>query len=91
MSRLVNMVPPVDLRKVVGSTVYAKSIHVMTEAERNILYGSQAKVKMVVINVYLKILSKGVSNSMLLLTKKTLMEVSRGPGYILSVWLQDQF
>ena len=47
MSRLVNMVPPVDQRKVVGSTVHAKAIHVMAEAEYNILYGSQKKVKMV--------------------------------------------
>ena len=52
------MVPPVDQRKVVGSTVHAKSIHVMAEAECNRLYGSQKKVKMVegvVINVDLKI------------------------------------
>ena len=57
-SRLVNMVIPVDLRKVVGSTVHAKSIHVMAEAECNILYGSHKKAKMVqgvVINVFLQI------------------------------------
>ena len=52
------MVPPVDLRKVVGSTFHAKAIHVRYEAECNRIYGSQKKVKMfegVVINVDLKI------------------------------------
>ena len=52
------MVPPVDIRKVVGSTVHAKSIHVMAKAECNRLYGSHNKVKMVegvVINVNLQI------------------------------------
>ena len=52
------MVPPVDIRKVVGSTVYAKAINVMAEAERNRLSGSQKKVKMVegvVINIDLQI------------------------------------
>ena len=52
------MVSPVDLRKVVGSTVNDKAIHVMNEAERNRIYGSQKKVNMfegVVINVDLKI------------------------------------
>ena len=47
MSRPVNMVPPVDLRKVVGYTVRAKAIHVMAESEFNRLYGSQKKVNMV--------------------------------------------
>ena len=41
------MVPPVDQRKVVGSTVHAEAIHVMAEAEYNRRYGSQKKVKMV--------------------------------------------
>ena len=41
------MVPPVDQRKVVGPTVHAKAIHVIAEAERNRLYGSQKKVEMV--------------------------------------------
>ena len=48
------MVPPVDLRKVVGSTVHAKVIFIMDEAEFNRLLGSQKKVKMVegvVVNV----------------------------------------
>ena len=52
------MVPPSDVRKLVGSTVCAKAIHVMAEAECNILYGSQKKVKMVegfVINIDLQI------------------------------------
>ena len=54
----VNMVPPSDVRKLVGSTVRAKATHVMAEAECNILYGSQKKVKMVegfVINIDLQI------------------------------------
>ena len=38
-----------------------------------------------------KLLSKGGINSILLLNKKIMMEVSRGPGYILSLWLQGQF
>ena len=61
MSRPVNMVLPVDLKKVVGSTFHAKDIRVMAEAERNILYGSQKKVKMVegvVINVDVQITKK---------------------------------
>ena len=41
------MVPPVDQRKVVGSTVHAEAIHIMAEAEYNRLYGSQKKVEMV--------------------------------------------
>ena len=41
------MFKPADQRKVVGSTVHAKSMHVMAEAEYNRLYGSQKKVKMV--------------------------------------------
>ena len=48
------MVPPVDQRKVVGSTVHAKAIHVTAEAECKILYGSQKNVNMVegvVVNV----------------------------------------
>ena len=52
------MVPSVYIRKLVGSTVHAKFIHVMSEAECNRLYGSQKKVKMVegvVINVDLQI------------------------------------
>ena len=40
MSRLVSMVPPVDQRKVIGSTVHAKDISVMAEAECNRIYGS---------------------------------------------------
>ena len=55
------MVTPVDLSKVVGSTVYAKAIHVMTEDECNIIYGSHNKVNMfegVVINVDLQITKK---------------------------------
>ena len=55
------MVPPVDLRKVVGSKVNTRSIHVMAESECNILYGSQNKVKMIegfVINVDLQITKK---------------------------------
>ena len=54
----VNMVTPVDLRKVVGYTVHDKAIHDMDEAEFNILYDSQKKVKIVegvVVNVDLKI------------------------------------
>ena len=52
------MVPPVDLRKVVGSKVHDKAIRVMAESECNILYGSQKKVNMVegvVIHVDLQI------------------------------------
>ena len=52
------MVYPVDQSRAVGSTVHAKAIHVMAEAERRRLYGSQKKVKMVeevVVNVDLKI------------------------------------
>ena len=52
------MVPPVNQRKVVGSTVHAKSIRLMAEAECNTLYGSQKKVNMfegVVINVDRKV------------------------------------
>ena len=52
------MVPPVGLREVVGSSVYAKSICIIAEAECNRLYGSKKKVKMVegvVINVDLQI------------------------------------
>ena len=58
MSRHANMFPPVDISKVVGSTVHSKSICVMAEVECNRLYVSQKKVKMVegvVINVDLKI------------------------------------
>ena len=71
--------------KVVGSTVHSKLVHVMAEAEYNRLYGSQKKVNMVegvVINVDLKLLSKGGSNYILFLNKKILTEVSIGPGYI---------
>ena len=60
-SRLVNMVPPVDISKVAGSTFHAKSIHVMAEAECNRLYCSQKKANMVegvVINVDLQITKK---------------------------------
>ena len=39
------MVPTVDLKKVVGSTVHAKYINVMAEVECNILYSSQKNVK----------------------------------------------
>ena len=46
-SRLVNMVPPVDQRKVAGSTVYDKAVRVMAEDECNRLYGSHKKVNMV--------------------------------------------
>ena len=52
------MVPPVDLSKVVSSTVHAKAIHVMDGDEYNRLYGSQKKVNMVeevVVNVEQKI------------------------------------
>ena len=52
------MVPRVDQRKVVGSTVHDKSIRLMAEAECNTLYGSQKKVNMVegvVINVDRKV------------------------------------
>ena len=52
------MVLPIDLRKMVGTTVSSKASHVMSEAECNRLYGSQKKVNMVegvVINVDLKI------------------------------------
>ena len=48
------MVPPVDIRKVVGYTVHSKTINVMDEAEYNRLYGSQKNLKMVegvVVNV----------------------------------------
>ena len=48
------MVPPVDQSKVVDSTVYAKVIRVIDEAECKMLYGLQEKVKMVegvVVNV----------------------------------------
>ena len=93
MSRLINMVPPLYQRKVVGSTFNAKAIPRMDEAECQRLYGSQKKVKIVegvVVNFDQNILIKGVSTSMLLLTKKILMEVLRAPGYILSLWLQDQ-
>ena len=44
-SHLFIMVPPVDQRRVLGSTVHAKFIHVMAEAERNRLYGSQTMDK----------------------------------------------
>ena len=56
------MVSPVDERNVVGSTVHAKSIHVMSEAECQRLYGSQKKVKMlevVVVNVDQNISKQG--------------------------------
>ena len=52
------MVPTVDQRKVVGSTIHAKFIHLMAEAEYNRLYVSQKKVKRVegvVVNFYQKI------------------------------------
>ena len=92
--RLVSIVLPVDQRNLVGSTVHGKSIHVIDKAEFNRLYGSQKKVKRfegVVVNVDQKLLNKGGIDSMLFLTKKTLMEVSIGTGYTLSLWLQDQF
>ena len=38
-----------------------------------------------------KLISKGERNSMLWMTTKSLIEVSRGPVYILSLWLQYQF
>ena len=41
------MVPPVDQRKVVGSTVHAKAINVIAEYECQRIYGSHKKVKMV--------------------------------------------
>ena len=41
------MILPVDLRKLVGSTVNAKAIHIMAEARCNRLYGLQKKVNMV--------------------------------------------
>ena len=94
MSRFFNMFLPVDQRKVVGSTFCAKYIHVMDETKCNRLYSSQKKVKMVegvVVNVEQKLLIKSGSNSMLFLTTKRLMEVSRGLGYILSMWLQNHF
>ena len=47
ISRLVNMGPRVDQRKLVGSTVHSKSIYVMSEAEYNRLYVSKKTVKMV--------------------------------------------
>ena len=88
------MVPPVDQSKVVGSIVHAKAIRVMAEAECNILYGLRKKVNIVegvVVNVDQKLLSKGRSNSMLLVSTKILMEVSRVTGCVLCLWLQDQF
>ena len=57
-SHLVNIVPLVDIRKLVGFTVYAKAIHVTAEYEFNRLYVSQKKVKTVegvVISVDLQI------------------------------------
>ena len=55
------MVLPVYQRKLIGSQVHAKYICVINEAECNILYGSQKKVKMVegvVVNVGQKITKK---------------------------------
>ena len=73
MSRVVNMVPLVDISKVVGSTVYAKEIHVMAEDECYIIDGSQKKVNIWLNELLLMLtnilLSKGGSTSMLLLTK----------------------
>ena len=85
------MVTNVDLSKVVGSKVHDRSIRVMDKAECKRLYGSQKKVKMVkgvVVNVDLQITKKRRKNYMLFMTAKILMEVSRGPGYILSMWFQ---
>ena len=85
------MVPPVDQSKVVGSIVHAKAIRVMAEAECNILYGLRKKVNIVegvVVNVDQKLLSKGRSNSILLVSTKILMEISRVTGYVLCLWLQ---
>ena len=76
------------------STVHTESIHVMAEAECNILYGSQKKVKMVeegVLNVYQQIIKQSCKQFYIIADYKILMEVSRGTGYILSMWLQDQF
>ena len=55
------MVPTVGLRKVVGSTVHSKDIHVMAKSICNKIYGSHKKVKMVegvVINVDRQITKK---------------------------------
>ena len=41
------MLTHVDVRKVVGSTVHAKAIHVMAGSKYNRLYDSQNKVRMV--------------------------------------------
>ena len=41
------MVPPVDQRKVVGSTVHAKSMRAMDKAECQRPYGSQKRVNIV--------------------------------------------
>ena len=54
MSCLINMVPPVDQMKVVGSTVHSKSINILAEDECNRIYGSHKKLNMVeefVVNV----------------------------------------
>ena len=58
MSRLINIVYPVDKSRVLGSTVHAKAIHVMAEVERQRLYGSQKKANIVegaFVKVYRKI------------------------------------
>ena len=80
------MVPPVDLRMVVGSTVHAKSIHVMAEAECNVHYVPQKKVNIdegVVINVDLQITKKRWKQSYFISDyKKTDVSVKRAMIHI---------
>ena len=85
------MVPPVDQRKLVRSTVHAKAVHVMTKDELNRLYGSQKKAERVdgvVVNVDQQITNIGRRNYMLSMTTKIIMEMSIGTGYIIILWLQ---
>ena len=82
-SRIINIVYHVDLRKVVGSTVHAKAIHIMSEYECNRLYGSKKKVNMVkgvVINVDLQITKQPKKQLYVIADYKILIEVSRGSG-----------
>ena len=66
----------------------------MAEAECNRIYGSQKKVEMVeevVVDVDQEITKQSWKQFYVIAEYKNLMVVSIGPGYILSMWLQDQF
>ena len=82
------MVPPIDQRKLIGSTVHAKAMHVMAEAECNILYGSQKKLEMVegvVVNVDQQITKQRQKQFYVIDDYKNLYVIVKRSRYILSL------